>query len=129
MSDITGRGWAFPLYLDDRQRIAMVEDDADIRQSIFIILNTFPGERVMRPEFGCRIHELIFWPVNEQTAYVAERYVTEALNRWEPRIRVHEVTATLGDEDWGEIRIEIVYEIKSQRDVRSLIYPFYLTPV
>src|SRR5215468_1359823 len=122
MSDITGRGWAFPLYLDDRQRIAMVENDAAIRQSIFIILNTFPGERVMRPEFGCRIHELIFWPVNEQTAYVAERYVTEALNRWEPRIRVHEVTATLGDEDWGEIRIEIVYEIKSQRDVRSLIY-------
>ena len=125
----TGRGWAFPPYLDDRNQIAMVDDDIDIRQSIFIIIQTVPGERVMRPEFGCHIHELVFWPANEQTAAVAQRYVTEALERWEPRIRVQEVIATLGSEDFGELLLEIVYEIKNRSDVRSLIYPFYLTPV
>jgi phage baseplate assembly protein W len=127
-TSITGRGWAFPPYLDDRNRIAMAEDDVDIRQAIFIILNTVPGERVMRPDFGCQIHELIFAPANEQTAATAERYVTEALNRWEPRIRLQHVSATPSPDGHGSLWIEIVYEIKQQHDVRSLVYPFYLIP-
>ena len=128
MSKITGRGWAFPPYLNDRDQMMMVEDHSDVRQAMFIIINTFPGERVMRPEFGCRIHELIFWPANEQTAAIAERYVTEALNRWEPRIELKRVTVTPGQEEYGELLIEIDYEIKDQHDSRSLVYPFYLIP-
>jgi phage baseplate assembly protein W len=108
--------------------MALVEGDDDVRQAIFIILNTIPGERVMRPEFGCQIHELIFAPANEETSAVAERYVTEALNRWEPRINLKRVTATPSQGDRGEILIEIVYALKQQRDVRSLVYPFYLLP-
>jgi uncharacterized protein len=128
MSSITGRGWAFPPRISDRDQVTMVQDDAEIKQSIYIILNTFPGERVMRPEFGCEIHSLIFWPANEQTAAIAERYVTDALHRWEPRIRLQSVNAKPGDYNLGELLIDVVYQIKDQHDTRSLVYPFYLTP-
>jgi uncharacterized protein len=127
MSSSTGRGWSFPPRLSDRDRITMVQDENEIKQSIYIILNTFPGERVMRADFGCEIHSLIFWPANEQTAAIAERYVTEAVGRWEPRVRLQSVKARPG-EAYGELLIEIVYEIKHQHDIRSLIYPFYLNP-
>jgi hypothetical protein len=125
---IVGRGWAFPPRLDDRDRMALAQDDSDIRQAIFIILMTALGERVMRPEFGCRIHELIFDPANDETAATAERYVNEALARWEPRIRVERVTAKPGGAQYGQLDIEIEYEIKSRHDKRSLVFPFYLIP-
>jgi uncharacterized protein len=128
MSIFLGRGWAFPPQLSDRDRMSMVQDDADIRQAIYIIVNTHPGERVMRPEFGCEIHSLIFSPANDQTAAMAERYVREALARWEPRITVQEVRATPGGTQYGELLIEIVYEIKASHDRRSLVYPYYLMP-
>lgn len=135
MSSIIGRGWAFPVNLDERDRVSLVDKDEEIRQAIYIILNTAPGERVMRPEFGCNIHDLIFWPANDHTAAVAERYVTESLKRWEPRINLHAVRAYPYNpdsghslDDYGQIVIEISYQIKNQHDVRSLVYPFYLTP-
>jgi phage baseplate assembly protein W len=127
-AETVGRGWTFPPRLGDRNRMAMAEDDADIKQAIYIILNTAPSERVMRPEFGCRIHELVFSPANAVTAAMVERYVTEALGRWEPRIRVRRVTATPSAGETGLLLIEIVYEIKRRHDVRSLVYPFYLNP-
>ena len=124
----TGRGWAFPPYLDDRSRMAMAQGDTDVRQSIYIILNTIPGERVMRPQFGCSIHELIFWPANHQTAAIAERYVREALERWEPRINLRNVTVIPAEEEGGVLMIEIAYELKDQHDIRNLVYPYYLSP-
>jgi phage baseplate assembly protein W len=127
-NNIIGRGWAFPPHLDDRDRVALSQDDSDIRQAIYIILMTALGERVMRPEFGCRIHELIFDPANDQTAATAERYVQEALARWEPRIRIERITATPGGGTYGQLDIEIEYEIKSRHDKRSLVFPFYLIP-
>ncbi len=128
MKSITGRGWAFPPQLNDRDRISMVQDDTDIKQAIRIILNTAPGERVMHPEFGCNLHELVFWPANQQTAILIERRVIEALTRWEPRIRLTKVQAVPGAADVGEIIIEIEYEIKRTHDKRSMVYPFYLIP-
>jgi uncharacterized protein len=128
MSSFLGRGWAFPPHLNDRDRVSMVDADTDIKQAIYIILNTAPGERVMHPDFGCNIHDLIFWPANDQTAAIIERYVTEALTRWEPRIRLHEVSAVPGAGDFGQMLINIVYEIKQTHDKRSMVYPFYLTP-
>ncbi len=127
-ASVTGLGLAFPPRLNDRDRMAMVEDDAKIRQSIYIIINTVPGERVMRPDFGCRIHELIFDPANEQTASTAERYVREALQRWEPRINIINVHVTPGGAQRAELMINIEYQIKEQVDRRSLIYPYYLLP-
>ena len=128
MSNFTGRGWAFPPRLNDRNRMSMVQADADIKRSIYIIINTVPGERVMRTDFGCEIHSLIFWPANDQTAAIAERFVKEALGRWEPRIILQRVTVTPGATKLGELFIEIVYQIKGQYDQRSLVYPYYLTP-
>jgi phage baseplate assembly protein W len=128
MGSFLGRGWAFPPHLNDRDRISMVDADTDIKQAIYIILNTAPGERVMHPDFGCNIHDLIFWPANDQTAAIVERYVTEALTRWEPRIRLHEVRAIPEATEIGQMLINIVYEIKQTHDKRSMVYPFYLTP-
>jgi Bacteriophage baseplate protein W len=127
-NSIIGRRWAFPPRLSDRNHFGLVEDDAAIRQSIHIIVNTVPGERVMRPQFGCEIHSLIFWPANFQTAALAERYVREALERWEPRINLREVEVTPGGSVYGELFIRVLYEIKGQHDPRSLVFPFYLNP-
>ncbi len=123
----TGRGWAFPPKLDDRDHVEMAEDDVDIRQAMRIIIGTALGERVMHPDFGCRIHELIFDPCNAGTAATAERYVREALLRWEPRVRLEKVEAS-PDHDHGSLIIEIVYEVKGQNDRRNLVFPFYLIP-
>jgi phage baseplate assembly protein W len=128
MSDIIGRRWAFPPQLSDRNRLALSGDDMAIRQSIYVIINTVPGERVMRPEFGCEIHSLIFWPANDQTAAIAERYVREAIERWEPRITLEQVTVTPGATELGEMMIHLTYRVKGQHDPRSLVYPYYLLP-
>ena len=127
-NSIIGRRWAFPPRLGDRNQFGLISDDAAIRQSIFIIVFTVPGERVMRPEFGCEIHSLIFWPANFQTATLAERYVREALERWEPRIILHEVEATPGGSEYGELFIKVNYQVKGQHDPRSLVFPYYLNP-
>lgn len=138
MANVLGQGWAFPPHLDERSRIELVEGDDDIRQSLFIILNTAPGERVMRPAFGCRIHELLFWPANNHTAAIAERFVTEAIVRWEQRIDLKQVRVIPGvfeaDDQFGNmtylgaLQINIIYLPKDQQIVHSLNYPFYLTP-
>ena len=128
MSDITGRRWAFPPHLGDRNHFVLIEDDASIRQSIYVIIHTVPGERVMRPEFGCEIHSLIFAPANEHTAGGAERYVRGALTRWGPRINLEKGGGTPGAYDRGELFIQIEYKIKDQHDPRSLVYPYYLLP-
>jgi Bacteriophage baseplate protein W len=128
MNDIVGSRLVFPFRLGDRNQIGMVADDLAIRQSIYVIINTVPGERVMRPDFGCEIHSLIFWPANHQTAAIAERYVREALLRWEPRIDVKEVEVTAGTADRGELFIKVTYSLKGEHDSRSLVYPYYLLP-
>jgi uncharacterized protein len=123
-----GRGIAFPVRLSDQSRLAMVSNDANIRRSIRLILFTAPGERLMRPDFGCEIHLLIFAPANNETAILAERYVTEALTRWEPRIELVSVQIDFGQIELGEMFINIVYKIKNQADERSLVMPYYLIP-
>src|SRR5215813_9746746 len=107
-NSILGSRVAFPPRLGDRNRFGMVDDDAAIRQSIYLIIYTVPGERVMRPEFGCEIHSLIFWPANYETAALAERYVREALERWEPRIILKDVEVTPGGGAYGELFIKLV---------------------
>lgn len=123
-----GRAVAFPLRLNDRNRLAMADGDAAVRQSIYLIIFTVPGERVMRPAFGCRIHELIFDPANTETAATAERYVREALEAWEPRINLQAVDVVPGNEDRGELVINLRYELVDQPDPRSMVFPFYLNP-
>jgi phage baseplate assembly protein W len=83
---------------------------------------------VMRPEFGCRLNEIVFAPNNAQTSAQAERFVRLALGRWEPRIQVEQVTARPDVEDGARLLIEVRYTIRSTHSSRSLVYPFYLIP-
>jgi phage baseplate assembly protein W len=128
MSDFLGVGWAFPMSTDARGRIALARRERDIEEAMCIILLTPKGQRVMRPEFGCQIHDLIFAPNNATTAGLAAYYVEEALGMWEPRITVHDVTARPDPNDAGRLLIEIQYEIKANHDRRSLVFPFYRIP-
>lgn len=128
MADIVGRGWAFPIHLNNRGQVSLATGDDELHQAIHIILSTAPGERVMRPDFGCRIHDLIFAPNDLITAATAERYVKEALGRWEPRISVNRVEAIPSEDQLGVLMISVDYTIKSTHDPRSLVVPFYLLP-
>ncbi|MCB0208257.1 MAG: GPW/gp25 family protein [Anaerolineae bacterium] len=126
--EFLGQGLAYPLKMDPRGGIALARGEQDIAQSIKIILSTAPGERVMRPEFGCRVHELAFAPRNPTTEGLLIYYVEQALGRWEPRIVVQEVTIRpdQNDRHAGTWFIDIKYRIKATHDDRSIVYPFYL---
>jgi phage baseplate assembly protein W len=110
-ADIIGRGWAFPPHLDERGQMALVGGATDIEQAIRIILSTSPGQRVMRPEFGCRLQELVFAPNNNQTAGLAERCVREALGRWEPRIDIQQIIVAPDEKDRSRLLITVHYRI------------------
>ena len=128
MRDFLGVGWAFPVGVDARGRIALARQERDIEEAIRIILLTPKGQRVMRPEFGCQIHDLMFAPNDATTAGLAAYYVEEALGMWEPRIRVKEVNARPDQENQGRLLIDISYEVKATHDSRSLVFPFYRIP-
>ncbi len=126
--DIIGKGWAFPPQIDRQGGLALAQGDTELNQAMQIILTTAPGQRVMRPVFGCRLHELLFAPNDSHTAGLARRYVEEALGMWEPRINVLDVDA-YPDPDRGHcLVIKIDYEVKATHDKRSLVHPFYLIP-
>jgi phage baseplate assembly protein W len=126
--DIVGRGWRFPPRLGRHGEISLVGGETEIEQAILIVLRTAPGQRAMRPEFGCELHDLVFMPNNSDTAGRVRRAVRQALGRWEPRIHVLSVDATPDPDDPARLMIDIEYRIKSTHDRRSLVYPFYLIP-
>lgn len=126
--DFVGTGWAFPVGVDARGRIALARRERDIEEAITMILLTAKGQRVMRPEFGCRIHELVFAPNDATTEGLAIYYVEEALAMWEPRIEVLNVNAAPDSAAPERLLIEIEYEIKATYDRRALVFPFYRIP-
>jgi phage baseplate assembly protein W len=128
MTDILGAGWAFPVQLDPQGRVALAHGAVDIEQAIKMIVLTRTGERVMRPAFGCEIHELVFEPNDAATADMAAQYVRDALAMWEPRIRVLGVTVEPDVDGWGVLHITIDYEIKASHDRRTLVFPLYAIP-
>lgn len=120
-----GRGWSFPLQINVQGGINFSSEDEKVRESIWIILRTSPGERVYRPTFGCRLSELAFAPLNSETLLQIRIYVTEALEVWEPRIVLDHVRAE-PDPILGKVDILIKYKLKDYPDVYSFVYPFYL---
>ncbi|MBI4786717.1 MAG: GPW/gp25 family protein [Chloroflexi bacterium] len=126
--DFIGTGWGFPPNADGRGGIALVSDADKIAQAIKVILMTPIGQRVMRPTFGSRLHELVFAPAGPETFGLAELYVQEALTFWEPRIELLDVIASTEPERPHVMLIEIRYRIKATHDERSLVYPFYQIP-
>lgn len=121
-----GNGLSFPLRTDARGQIVLVTGSEDIDQSILIILRTRPGERVMRPTFGCRANELLFEPRSAGTVSLLQNYILEALRMWEPRIEVINVNVSDEGGDVGVLLTEIEYQIKATHDTRSIVYPFYI---
>ena len=124
--DFLGRGWAMPVALDPRTgRVASVAHEEDIRQSILIVLETAPGERVMRPNFGCGIHELVFTALDSTTVQRIRSVVEEALRRCEARIDVLGVTVDEAATEEGRLLVEIEYRVRKTNQTGNLVFPFY----
>jgi uncharacterized protein len=126
--DFVGSGWGFPVRTDATGRIALVSGQQEIEESIRLILGTAPGERPMRPEFGCGIHDLVFASEDAATIGRIELEVRQALRRWEPRIDVHDVEVAPDEDEPSQLRIGVVYSIRSTNDPRNLVVPFYVIP-
>jgi phage baseplate assembly protein W len=121
-----GVGTGFPLRLDPKTGVfARAEYEESVRQSILIILGTAKGERVMRPDFGCGIHELVFQNLSAGTIGRVQQTVREALLRLEPRIDVIEVAVRSGEAD-NVLEVHIQYEVRATNNAFNLVYPFYL---
>jgi phage baseplate assembly protein W len=124
-----GSGWGFfPMRTDVTGSVELVSRTREIEEAIRIILSTAPGERPMRPDFGCAIHDFVFAPADAATAGQIAFEVRSALDRWEPRITVHDVLVTADRSDAGTLHVEIRYSIKGANDPRNLVFPFYVIP-
>ena len=123
-----GRGIAFPMRIGPTGGIALVSRDEEIAESMRLILGTSPGERPMRPEFGCPIHDHVFAPADATTTGLIAFEVRNALNRWEPRIDVLDVVVTRDDDQPTLLYIDITYSIRDTNDPRNLVFPFYVIP-
>jgi phage baseplate assembly protein W len=128
VTEIIGSGLAFPLQVDRRGGIALARDEQDIDQAIELILGTAPGERPMRPEFGCGVHDFVFDSIDANTVGRMEEAIREALDRWEPRVQVVTVGFDLGQADNGLLTIDIGYRVRATNTERNLVYPFYVIP-
>jgi Bacteriophage baseplate protein W len=134
MAEFLGKGWQFPVAADDKEEVkpslkgfALAKYEESIKQSIRIILSTPLGERVMRPDFGCAIHELVFEPNSAATWGMAEHHVREALLSLEPRIEVLDVKAIASGGQDEELLIGIDYRVRMTDSRFNLVYPFYLS--
>jgi phage baseplate assembly protein W len=120
-----GRGIAAPFATDEHGALKHAGYEDSVQQSVWIILGTAKGERVMRPDFGCGIHELVFDSVTAALSGRVASAVREALLRFEPRIDVRDVNVTPGGD--GEVLlISVDYEVRATNNMFNLVYPFYL---
>jgi phage baseplate assembly protein W len=125
--DFIGAGWAFPAAITRNGAVRLVGGVEEIDAAIRMILSTVPGERVMRPDFGCAMWEMLFAPLTATTLGLIEQHVRAALERWEPRIDLGSVTAD-GDQANGAVHITLAYRVRSTNDTRNLVFPFYTIP-
>ena len=129
MSDwFIGSGIAYPMRIGPNGGIALASHDEEIAESMRLILGTSPGERPMRPEFGCPIHDHVFAPADATTTGLIAFEVRNALHRWEPRIDVTDVVVTRDDDQPTLLYIDITYSIRDTNDPRNLVFPFYVIP-
>jgi phage baseplate assembly protein W len=128
MADLIGSGIAFPLQADQRGVLALAHGVNDIEQAIGMILGTAPGERPMRPEFGCEVHDVVFDAIDAAMIGKVEQAVNRALGRWEPRIEVTSLDFDLNDVDRGVLTVTINYKVLSTSRLYNLVYPFYVIP-
>ena len=128
-SDFIGRGFMFPMRVDQSGSIAMTRGLSDLDSSIRVVLSTAPSERLMRPKFGCAIWDLLFEPINANTMGLMAVAVRNALGQWEPRVDVEDVVVSPDPTADGKVDIAITYVVKATNDKRNLVYPFYVIPL
>jgi phage baseplate assembly protein W len=124
--EFLGAGLAFPLGLDSQGRLAMRSLEEQVRQSILLILRTGRGERVMRPEFGAGLEQLVFLPLSQTTVALAEHQAREALVRFEPRIELLSLVGRLDPAEPGRLLLELRYRVRRTDTTFNLVYPFYV---
>jgi phage baseplate assembly protein W len=128
MTDFIGRGWAFPIRTDTNGGIALVGREREIAEAIRLIVSTTPGERPMRPDFGCRIHDCVFAPADAKTASAISDEVTRAVTMWEHRVDVERVDVLQAPDDQAVFYIDIHYRLKATNSRYNLVFPFYVIP-
>lgn len=124
--DFLGKGLRFPVSVNLNGGVSSSVLEENVRQSIFIILGTAPGERIYRPDFGCRIHDLMFEPNNAITAAAAEVYCEEAIYKYEPRIENVQCRARPNPDEPNRLDVRLEYVIAGKNEKKNLVYPFYL---
>jgi phage baseplate assembly protein W len=126
--DFIGAGWAFPLRVNATGGIALVHSERELEEAMRLILMTYPGERPMRPEFGCRARDYVFRPADDATAAELALEVRQSLLRWEPRVDVSAVVVTPDPDDGSLLYVDVQYTPKGTNDRRNLVFPFYTIP-
>jgi uncharacterized protein len=123
-----GRGIGFPMRVDHTGALALVSGDQEIAESIRLILGTSPGERPMRPDFGCPIHDHVFGSADASMIGMLGYEVRNSLAMWEPRIEVTDVLVTQDEAQPSLLYIDISYQVRDTNDPRNLVFPFYVIP-
>ncbi|MCP4134498.1 MAG: GPW/gp25 family protein [bacterium] len=121
-----GAGWCFPFNINTIGNVELSYFEKSIAESVRLILGTSKGERIMRPDFGCEINDMVFAPNNANTRSLIEYYISEALLKWEPRIDLQKVEAISDPENEARINIGIEYKVREVNNAFNLVYPFYL---
>lgn len=124
--EFLGVGWEFPVQVTPDGKIAQARHEQRIEESIYLILSTKKGERVLLPEFGCGIHDLVFAPNNSITTSLVVQNVRKALVAYEPRIDVLDINVESNVEQPNLLLIRIDYRIRSNNAMGNLVYPFYV---
>lgn len=126
--DFIGTGWAFPCVVDPRGGVALASGTDELEAAIRMIIETAPGERVMRPDFGCRIWDHVFDATDATTLGAMAHAVREAVVRWEPRVDLEDIAVTVDPVEPSVVRITVAYRVKATNDRRNLVHPFYVIP-
>jgi phage baseplate assembly protein W len=127
-ADFIGRGILWPLRVDQSGSIALGSGPDDINASIRMAIMTAPGERVMRPQFGCRIWDLLFEPINANTLGLMGEAIRDTVSQWEPRVDLEDVSVEPDPASASRVTIALRYRVKATNDRRNLVFPFYVIP-
>lgn len=126
--DFVGNGWTYPLRVGPRGGVALVAGAEKINVALNMIISTAPGERVMRPEFGCRIWDMVFAGTDPNSRGLMAQMVRDAIARWEARVDLEQVVVKVDPDHPSRVLIDVAYVIKATNDRRNLVYPFYVIP-
>jgi len=128
VNSFIGHGWRWPVEVDAQGDFSLVSGATDLEQAMYLILSTTPGERPMRPEFGCKLAQFVFASANSSTAGLIAAEVRAALLWWEPRVLIEDVVVSTDADDPSRLWIDICYSVRSTNDRRNLVFPFYVIP-